>query len=196
MLSKASAALDDALTSQLMLFGTAQKIHFDWLRSVEFQLQMYGGYSSRQNDDVQQAPPQWETSRPTRSLPGPSKCAKLEVSHVKFAKETNDLGKCALPEAVRGGKAYSFNERFPLILEELPLPTEYEISDDDSCFLSSGRDEEIYDANPFEIHGKVIPLWARKEVIDREMCRQQWMDGDVLFRDLRKTCDLEEVFGA
>jgi hypothetical protein len=98
---------------------------------------------------------------------------------------------------ISSGRTYSFNEQFPPRLKEIPLPPEYEMSDDTDFLMSSGlRDEEIYQTNPFEIHGKIIPLWARKEMLDRYYSQKRRVNGDELFRDLPKTCDLDDIFGS
>jgi hypothetical protein len=207
MFSDALVSLNDALKSHLSLFGTVQKVHFDWLQSVAFQLQMYKDSAIARDSalpqDVTHAeracskqvfqPP--ENTRPARSLPASSK--KFDVSHVRFAKETNDMDGSVPTAMISSGKSYSFNEQFPLRLKEIPLPTEYEMSDDTDFLMSSGvRDEEIYQSNPFEIHGKIIPLWARKEMLDRYYSQKRRVNGDELFRDLPKTCELDRIFGS
>jgi hypothetical protein len=205
MLSDALSSLDDALKSHFLLFETVQKVHFDWLQSVAFQLQMYEDFGGCNPPVSQKAIPTErssskqlsqlsESTRPARSLPSSSK--RFDVSRVRFGKETSDLDKSAGTTTIRGWKTHSFNVQFPLVLKELPLPTKYEMSDDGDLFMSPGiRDEEVYQTNPFEIHGKIIPLWARREVLDRHLSRQLTMDGDVIFRDLAKTCELNVIFG-
>jgi hypothetical protein len=93
--------------------------------------------------------------------------------------------------------SYAFVGQFPIEREEIPLPAEYEMSDDDSVLLSdSDRNAEIYQKNPFEIHGKTIPLWARQDVLEQQMKRQRKQDPDQIFCNLQVTCSLERMFGA
>ena len=82
---------------------------------------------------------------------------------------------------------FSFEEKSPI---------EYEISDDGD--IGWGSDDEIYEKNPFEIHGKVIPMWARQEQVLKRLRQQkdEGIDGDDVFADTLKTCTLTQIFGA
>jgi hypothetical protein len=89
---------------------------------------------------------------------------------------------------------HSFNEKFPFVFEEIPIPVEYEMSDDEVVCSPLFQDEEMYQNNPFEIHGKVIPLWARQENVQKQLNNQKFVNGDVLFHSVSKTFVPETVF--
>ena len=86
---------------------------------------------------------------------------------------------------------------FKFSFEERPAsPIEYEISDDED--IGWGSDDEIYEKNPFEIHGKVIPMWARQEQVLKRLRQQkdEGINGDDVFADTLKECALTRIFGA
>ncbi|OHS99902.1 hypothetical protein TRFO_08224 [Tritrichomonas foetus] len=78
------------------------------------------------------------------------------------------------------------------------VPDSYEITDSEEEHLNffSSDDDEIHDDNPFEIHGKMIPLWARQENINKQLRKQQKVDPDSVFVGLSKHCYVSQVFGA
>jgi hypothetical protein len=159
----ALSSLRHALDVQRLTFSSSQELHFEWLHSVCFQLRMYEPDQGSTNDTVD--------LRHTRSLPPATSPVQLR-SPVHSPKENS--------------RSYSFDERFPLVLDENPIPTDYEMSDDDNPPSLLVRDDEIYQSDPFEIHGKVIPLWARRENVRRQLRAQQSINGDALFRTLPK----------
>jgi len=81
--------------------------------------------------------------------------------------------------------------KFTFAFEEMSaLAAGYEMSDGDAS------DDEIYDQNPVEIHGKVIPLWARGDRLLRQLRRQTAIDPVSIFAGFTAACPLPEIFGA
>jgi len=170
-------SLAEALDHHFEMYCATQEMHFRWLESVAFQLKMY----SNDREDLD-SPSSRELAPRTKSFPNQSPALPdLAGSKSNF-----------LPS-----KSYSFNDQFPLVFDESSIPPEYEMSDDESIVIPLGdRDEEIYDTNPFEIHGKMVPLWARQESLRKQLKRQKKMDGDQIFAHLPVACPIEKVFGA
>lgn len=73
-------------------------------------------------------------------------------------------------------------------------------SNDYDCYeLSDWEDDEAlkqedteFDCD--EVDGKSIPLWARSENIYRQMSKQKLGEGDRIFKDMPKDCNLIQVF--
>jgi hypothetical protein len=193
MLVDALESLQETAATNFSLFTTGQKLHFDWLQSVAFQLQMYDApipQTVREKQILNESDKS-EVTRPTRSLPSSK---KHDFPRVRFSKETDDVPRSGTePRAVQ---VCSFNEQFPIAFDDVGIPMEYEMSDDGDGLWSGIRDEEVYQANPFEIHGKIIPLWARREMIAKEMQNQRRRNGDAIFRTLPKVCSLELIFSS
>jgi hypothetical protein len=75
------------------------------------------------------------------------------------------------------------------------MPVEYDMSDDDTVTVCAGaRDDEIYHKNPFEIRGKIVPLWARQESLERQIAAQRGVDADRIFARMPITCSVEKMF--
>jgi hypothetical protein len=67
----------------------------------------------------------------------------------------------------------------------------YQISDDSDhgdCY------DEIYERNPVEIHGKMIPFWARGDQLLKQLRRQKRIDPDSVFSGFTPDCPLPEIF--
>ena len=77
--------------------------------------------------------------------------------------------------------------------EEEAMPEVYQISDDE-CENEFSDDEEIYEKNPIEIHGKTIPNWARGKQLLSQLKRQRHIDPDTIFINFSPTIQLEEIF--
>lgn len=78
-------------------------------------------------------------------------------------------------------------------LNNMPTMNDYyEISDDEGSMLVN--DDEIYQNNPIEIHGKFVPLWARKENLIPQLRGQSKVNPDTIFIHFPKTCDLSIIF--
>jgi hypothetical protein len=200
MLADALGSLQETAATNFSLFTSGQRLHFDWLQSVSFQLQMYADSPkpvipqpapSAERQSLPEEDRRPEITRPTRSLPS---SRKHDFPRVRFSKEAGDAPRCGaeLPSA----QPCAFSEKFPLVFDEVGIPPEYEMSDDGGSLWSGVRDEEVYQANPFEIHGKIVPLWARREAVARELQNQRRMNGDAIFRTLPKACPLELIFAA
>ena len=71
------------------------------------------------------------------------------------------------------------------------VPDGYQISDDDE---SRDEDDDIYERNPVEIHGKMIPIWARGDQLLRQLRRQKRIDPDSIFSGFTADCSLPEIF--
>ena len=71
------------------------------------------------------------------------------------------------------------------------VPEGYQISDDDS---SREEDDDIYERNPVEIHGKMIPIWARGDQLLRQLRRQKRIDPDSIFSGFTADCSLPDIF--
>jgi hypothetical protein len=164
----AVATLTKTLETHFTTFSTSEKLHFEWLQSIRFQLRMYG----HRDDQVDREP----IDRP-RSLPNTASLAQFD-------------GQDRVSR-----RPYSFTEQFPFVLEEIPIPQEYEMSDDEIGWSARVDDHEIYENNPFEIHGKFVPLWARQENLRKQFQRQKSIDGDALFGSVPKLFETEKVFG-
>jgi hypothetical protein len=70
----------------------------------------------------------------------------------------------------------------------------YDISDDSEC--GDDEDDEIYERNPIEIHGKIIPHWARGEKLLRQLKRQRKTDPDTIFAGFTPECPLALIFNS
>jgi hypothetical protein len=173
----AVARLSGDLDQQFLTYCESQDIHFEWLQSVAFQLRMYSRDREHMLSPIPSPSPQT-----TRSLCTDS--SKL-------------LDSLEMDDCLSQVRSHSFNDKFPIEFEEIPLPSEYEMSDDESDSLcDSDRDGEIYQKNPFEIHGKTIPLWARQEALAQQLKRQRKQDPDPIFCNMPVTCSIERMFGA
>jgi hypothetical protein len=168
------ARLSGDLDQQFRMYCESQNVHFEWLQSVAFQLRMYSGDRDR-------------LQPPSAGRTAASFCTKSPRLSSGL-----DMDSCLSP-----AHSYAFVGQFPIEFEEIPLPTEYEMSDDDSVLLSDpDRNAEIYQKNPFDIHGKTIPLWARQDALGQQMKRQRKQDPDRIFCNMPVTCSLERMFGA
>lgn len=78
--------------------------------------------------------------------------------------------------------------------EDEPMTNCYKISDDDEEAEFDDEDE-IYERNPIEIHGKLIPNWARGEMLEKGLQRQSKIDPNTVFTGFPTEISLEEVFG-
>ena len=75
--------------------------------------------------------------------------------------------------------------------EDEGIPDGYKISDDDDM---SDEDDDIYEANPVEIHGKMIPIWARGDQLLKILRKQKRIDPDSIFAGYSMDCSLPEIF--
>ncbi|OHT08614.1 hypothetical protein TRFO_22800 [Tritrichomonas foetus] len=73
------------------------------------------------------------------------------------------------------------------------IPENYQMSDDSEN--DEDEDEAMYERNPVEIHGKMIPIWARGDQLLRQLKRQQRIDPDSIFLGFTADCPLPELFG-
>lgn len=99
-------------------------------------------------------------------------------------------------------------EKNQQVQEIVPAPAEaanepYVMSDcsdsDDASdygYSESEDDEEIYDENATEIHGKKIPSWAQKGALEIQLEKQKSIDPDSIFPELSLTCQLGDVFNS
>lgn len=83
-------------------------------------------------------------------------------------------------------KIFAFEE------DEEAVPEGYQISDDDDS--DRGDDDDIYERNPVEIHGKMIPIWARGEQLLKQLRRQKRIDPDSIFSGFTADCSLSDIF--
>lgn len=84
--------------------------------------------------------------------------------------------------------------KFAFEEEEVSVPDVYKISESDDEDQDPD-DEEIYDANPIEIHGKAIPSWARGDLLLKQLKKQQRIDPDSIFSEFTAdSLDLPAVF--
>lgn len=67
-------------------------------------------------------------------------------------------------------------------------------NDEDADY--SDEDDEVYDENAEEIHGKKIPSWARGAKLEEELQKQKSVDPDSIFPELSMTCQLGNVFNS
>ncbi|KAH0786221.1 DNA binding / methyl-CpG binding protein isoform 1 [Histomonas meleagridis] len=74
---------------------------------------------------------------------------------------------------------------------EEPIPESYQMSDDDD---EPQDDDEIYEDNPIEIHGKMIPRWARGKHLRHLLKLQQKINPDTIFQGFTADCSLQEIF--
>ena len=72
------------------------------------------------------------------------------------------------------------------------IPENYQMSDDEE---NNDDDEAMYERNPVEIHGKMIPIWARGDQLLKQLKRQQRIDPDSIFLGFTADCPLPELFG-
>lgn len=75
-------------------------------------------------------------------------------------------------------------------------PESYQMTDSDEKdeFFFSDEDDEIHEEDPLEIHGKMIPSWARKEKVEEQLINQQKEDPDKIFTEMPKHCVLSHIF--
>lgn len=78
--------------------------------------------------------------------------------------------------------------------EDEPMSNCYKMSDDEEE-TEFDDDDEIYERNPIEIHGKLIPNWARGEMLQKGLQRQSKIDPSTIFTGFPTEISLEEVFG-
>jgi hypothetical protein len=78
-------------------------------------------------------------------------------------------------------------------LENTALPTGYTLTDDEDLGPVS-PDDEMFEDDPVEIHGKTLPLWCHKKKLARILKAQKSVDGDEIFRTLPKKCSLADIF--
>lgn len=253
-------ALEDTLSQQQSIFTNHQNMHFDWLRSIRFQLDALSDRSITLQDgrsapdistdqvkEQNKALAARQTQLASVSIPpvpetprAMSRCGtspSLVKPHVHFIDDTSmldslsvsetDDSECdsdidyAIPFTVSGTyselsqSATSFHAQWQEMLEmrraqtvtpDIPFkfsfegeetaPLNYEITDDED--IGWGSDDEIYEKNPFEVHGKVIPIWARQENLTKHLREQKdsGISGDDIFADTLKTCTLTRIFGA
>lgn len=97
-------------------------------------------------------------------------------------------------EMVEEKKRATLSPKQPLgvLFEFDDSPNNYQITDSDEGFMSS--DDEIQDSNPVEIHGKIIPIWARKENVEKQLRKQIDKNSDEIFINMPKHCILENIF--
>ena len=255
--------LNDTLSQQMVIFTNHQNMHFDWLQSVKFQLDVYSDKSislqdsrsapeidneqKKQQNEVLAAKQSQITTNsriqfpdapatPPRSIMRCCTSPSLLKPRVRFVDDTSmldsmsvsetdysdyDEDECEIPFSTSGAyseltqSATSFHAQWQEMLEmkkaqtvtsdapfkfsfeeRPPAPIEYEITDDED--MEWGSDDEIYEKNPFEIHGKVIPMWARQDRLMKTLREQKdaGLNGDDVFADTLKTCTLTRIFGA
>jgi hypothetical protein len=94
----------------------------------------------------------------------------LGQTHKLSAEKQQEL-LCALAE----GQSYPISD---------PAPTDEEedISDEDD--------------NSDEVHGKLIPAWAKRENLEGNLRDQKKVDPDAVFPEFAPTCSLPDVFNA
>lgn len=86
-------------------------------------------------------------------------------------------------------------QSFKFAFEEVEEPKDvYEMSEDDGEDSFEDDDDEMYERNPIEIHGKMIPNWARGEQLEKQLKKQYKIDPDEIFIDFPMECNLEEIF--
>jgi hypothetical protein len=210
--------LNNALDQHFSIYSTNQQLHFDWLQSVEFQLKMYG--STRKDSDLDGALTRdgntsclvftSQTDSSAFFEPVPRKRTRsltVASGRVRFIGE-RDSGEmlpgslpcngwpsspCLDEPASSPGTRPDFSDPFSIPLQDIPIPTEYPLTDDDddSPILA---DEEIYERNPFEIHGKIIPLWARQEQVEETLRKQTVLNPDLIFRASSSCQSTEGIF--
>lgn len=78
-------------------------------------------------------------------------------------------------------------------VEEEDKEDVYMMSDDDSVYQYG--DDEIFERNPIEIHGKMVPRWARGEYLLKILRFQAKIDPDTIFCGLTTSLSLSEIFG-
>jgi hypothetical protein len=213
--------LNKALDQHFSIYCTNQEVHFDWLQSVEFQLRMYGstrresdldsGVALEENHSCMVFPLQIDPlidpvpRKRTRSLTVGSSV----IGRVKFIGERESCemfpgslprnyipGPPALdpPDLPAGSGAHpDFSDPFSISLQDIPIPSEYPLTDDEDA-PPTIADEEIYDVNPFEIHGKIIPLWARQEQVEKNLRNQARLNPDLIFRRGQGLQSLQNIF--
>ena len=75
------------------------------------------------------------------------------------------------------------------------LPSEevksYQMSDHDD---DEDDDLEMFETDPAQVHGKVVPSWARAENLEKQLRKQKQIDPDTIFPDFSLTCTLSDVF--
>jgi hypothetical protein len=93
--------------------------------------------------------------------------------------------KKARPKLSMKSVALKFDDREELIMNEYPISDD---SDRGSCF------DEIYEKNPVEIHGKMIPFWAKGDQLLKQLRKQRRIDPDSVFAGFTADCPLPEIF--
>lgn len=77
-------------------------------------------------------------------------------------------------------------------------PESYQMTSSDGNeednFSFSDEDDEIHEEDPLEIHGKMIPIWARKEKVEEQIKNQQTIDPDDIFTGMPKHCQISQIF--
>lgn len=246
-------ALQDLLESldeEVKMFVHNQQIHFDWLRSVEFELEVYSDYSpplpaslsvpvleTLKNDDSLDISPlvpisELPNSDATPQINHSSTAPSLEFRpNLKFVDDSSLLLDAMIssdddglePVSPRGmpftasvtyselsQTASSFHAHWQSMLEmkkaqtntpapqaiianDESEPSAYEMTDDEEA-KGEGSDDEIYERNPFKIHGKVIPTWARQDQLLEHLRQQKTTNADEIFTEMPKTCLLSKIF--
>ncbi|EAY08664.1 hypothetical protein TVAG_079220 [Trichomonas vaginalis G3] len=257
-----------------------EEVHFDWLNTISFQLNLFSSTSSALNSNSSQDSKEIENPKPIGELrksinkPAPiivspkentdneqislastktiqqgshlpvqsSPCfatQNLNSSTMRFVCDDSLLASSSSDDDISiddnddendsppnspftlGGSlkeltqsAYSFREAwkemciekkqestprkksFKFAFEDIEEPAEvYQMSDDCEDDDEFDDDEEMYERNPIEIHGKSIPNWARGEQLEKQLKKQYLIDPDEIFFDFPMECNLEEIFG-
>jgi hypothetical protein len=90
-------------------------------------------------------------------------------------------------------KSRSMAHEIRMELSHAILPCDYPMTDDEDL-APVASDDEMYDFDPIEIHGKTVPLWCHREELERILRKQQNADTDAIFEGVAKRCSLESVF--
>jgi hypothetical protein len=220
--------LQELLEKEFHGFELTQRLQFDWLQTIDAQLDQFQPNSPDSPHRAVRPPPAPPKERQTQQARSPSPHARvlgrpsLPTGTIRFVDDSALLDdsdsdsaerlppppaaaqSLRLPQSPSRFQEEPKGQTVPAMApiafrfddsesREAPA-TAYDISDDSEC--GDDQDEEIYERNPIEIHGKMIPHWARGEKLLRQLKRQRRTDPDTIFAGFTAECPLALIFNS
>jgi len=187
--------IKDSFETETKRFTKGQFIHFDWLQSVSFQLQFFSNsLESKSNQSIRFIDDDFlSVSESEDNLNG-----FLYDSNILGSESFQQLTESAssfkelwidMVNEKKSSSSVPYNSCFP-VFDDDDYPDFYQMSEDDEIFDS----DDIYERNPIEIHGKIIPHWARSDVLEYSLQDQTKINPESIFGHKSMRCHLKDIF--